>query len=187
MTKSKYHFYNKQTKTYYLYSMTFLCFVFLLIFNINKSYASQQSQPTSSVSEAPTPQFSDYPAQKTHHGKNAPVKLVSEFDRNFRTRIRDTENMEANFAGNHVISTWGCGTMCTMGVAVNTQTGDVTGLPGTICCWWGEGENIIFRPNSRLLILAGRINEGDVYGAHFYEFLDNQFVHIKTTVLPEND
>ncbi|OFS87320.1 hypothetical protein HMPREF3144_03810, partial [Oligella sp. HMSC05A10] len=152
-----------------------------------KSYASQQSQPTSSVSEAPTPQFSDYPAQKTHHGKNAPVKLVSEFDRNFRTRIRDTENMEANFAGNHVISTWGCGTMCTMGVAVNTQTGDVTGLPGTICCWWGEGENIIFRPNSRLLILAGRINEGDVYGAHFYEFLDNQFVHIKTTVLPEND
>lgn len=94
-----------QTKTYYLYRITFLCFVFLLIFNINQSYASQQSQVTSNVSEAPTPKFSDYPAQKTHHGKNAPVKLVSEFDRNFRTRIRATENMEANFAGNHVIST----------------------------------------------------------------------------------
>ena len=112
---------------------------------------------------------------------------MSDFDKNFRTRIRGTQSQPVNFAGEYVLSTWGCGMSCSMGVAVSSRTGRVVALPGTACCWKGEGERVIFKKNSRLLVLAGLINEGGKYGAHFYELKNDQFVHVKSIVVKEDD
>ena len=74
-----------------------------------------------------------------------------------------------------------------MGVAVNARTGKAIELPGTVCCWNGAGESVIFRKNSRLLVLAGLINETGQYGAHFYELKNDRFVHIKTIPVKEEE
>ena len=74
-----------------------------------------------------------------------------------------------------------------MGVAVNARTGQVVELPGPVCCWKGAGERTIFKKNSRLLVLAGLINENGQHGAHFYELKNNEFIHIKTIPIKEDE
>ena len=145
-----------------------------------------QDAASKKPSESEPPKFSDY-LSEPYDGPRASVNLVSDFDKNFRTRIRGTQSQPVNFAGEYVLSTWGCGTSCSMGVAVSSRTGRVVALPGTACCWKGEGERVIFKKNSRLLVLAGLINEGGKYGAHFYELKNDQFVHVKTIVVKEDD
>ena len=145
-----------------------------------------QDAASKKPSESEPPKFSDY-LSEPYDGPRASVNLVSDFDKNFRTRIRGTQSQPVNFAGEYVLSTWGCGMSCSMGVAVSSRTGRVVALPGTACCWKGEGERVIFKKNSRLLVLAGLINEGGKYGAHFYELKNDQFVHVKTIVVEEDD
>lgn len=145
-----------------------------------------QDEVSKKSSESEPPKFSHY-LSEPYDGPRASVNLVSDFDKNFRTRIRGTQSQPVNFAGEYVLSTWGCGTSCSMGVAVSSRTGRVVALPGTACCWKGEGERVIFKKNSRLLVLAGLINEGGKYGAHFYELKNDQFVHVKTIVVKEDD
>lgn len=139
------------------------------------------------ASESPTigaagvnPKFKDYPGRFSYTGPRAHPYIVSEFDRSFRTRIFDTMFQPVNFGGEYVISTWGCGTSCQMGVAVNARTGTSIPLPGSVCCWEGEGNSIIYRPDSLLLVLGGQINERGVYGTHFYELKNDVFVHLIT-------
>lgn len=128
------------------------------------------------------PQFADYPAINvlSNNAKHSPVKLETDFDLSFKTRIKATEQAPVNFAGEYVLSLWGCGSSCLMGVSVNARTGKVVELPGTICCWNDEGDNVVFRKNSNLLVLAGLINESEPYGAHFYELKNDEFVHLST-------
>ena len=145
-----------------------------------------QDEVSKKSSESEPPKFSDY-LSEPYDGPRASVNLVSDFDKNFRTRIRGTQSQPVNFAGEYVLSTWGCGMSCSMGVAVSSRTGRVVALPGTACCWKGEGERVIFKKNSRLLVLAGLINEGGKYGAHFYELKNDQFVHVKSIVVKEDD
>lgn len=141
--------------------------------------ALSKSSSTESVSQQASPKFAEYPSE-LYAGPRAAVQLVTPFDRTFRTRIRNTQSQDVNFSGEYIVSTWGCGTSCATGVAVSARTGKVIELPGTVCCWKGEGNNIIFRKDSRLLVLAGLINEQGRHGAHFYELRNNKFVHIKT-------
>ena len=125
------------------------------------------------------PKFNEYPSE-VFAGPRATAKLVSDFDKNFRTRIKKTQSQPINFAGEYVLSTWGCGTSCSVGVAVSARTGKVVELPGSICCWQGEGDNVIFKKNSRLLVIAGLINEEGENGTHFYEIKNDLFLHVKT-------
>lgn len=148
--------------------------------------ANALSQPSSteSVSRQGSPKFAEYPSE-LYVGPRAAVQLVTPFDRTFRTRIRNTQSQDVNFAGEYVLSTWGCGTSCATGVAVSARTGKVIELPGTVCCWKGGGNNIIFRNGSRLLVLAGLINEQGRHGAHFYELRNSEFFYIKTVEVDE--
>jgi len=148
----------------------------------NSDAASAPSETTQLVA----PKFNDY-LSDIYEGPRAKVNLLTDFDRNFKTRIRNTQSQLVNFSGDHVLSTWGCGTSCLMGVAVNARTGKAIELPGTVCCWNGAGESVIFRKNSRLLVLAGLINETGQYGAHFYELKNDRFVHIKTIPVKEEE
>ncbi|MDP3818295.1 MAG: hypothetical protein Q8Q57_04775 [Methylotenera sp.] len=126
------------------------------------------------------PKFQDYPVSTSYIGNPAKVVLSSDKEKSFRTRLTEASKQKANFAGEYVVTGWGCGTSCIHGAAVSLKTGRVVFWPGSICCWEGDGERLDFRINSRLIVAAGRINEGDEYGAHFYEFTGSEFKHIKT-------
>ena len=129
------------------------------------------------------PQFRDYPARSTYKGKPAKPILLSAEEKLFRTRLREASQQSVNFAGEYVLSTWGCGAACIYGAVVSLRTGRVTFLPGSICCWEGGGKQLEFRANSRLIVAAGVINEQGEYGAHFYEFEKEGFKHLKTIPL----
>lgn len=134
---------------------------------------------------APQITFAQFSTPIIYTGVRANVILTSEFDRAFRTRLRATTTQSPNFAAEYVLSIWGCGTGCAMGAAVNTRTGSIVGLPGSISGWRGEGENIIFKADSRLLILAGRINEEGIHGAHYFELKNGAFLPITTVPVPD--
>ena len=131
------------------------------------------------------PQFRDYATTASHSGPAAPTQLVTEADRTYRTRLRAASTQAANFAGDHVLTAWGCGTNCVHGAAVSLRTGQVTFLPGSVCCWNGEGDKLSFRPNSRLLVTAGLMGEEGPYGAHFWEFTGQSFRRITTIAVPD--
>lgn len=133
------------------------------------------------------PQFQSYHVSNFYIGKPAQVVLSTADERNFRTRLREASKQPANFAGEYVLTTWGCGTTCTQGAAVSLKTGRVVFLPGYICCWHGDGERLDFRINSRLLVAAGLINEEGEHGFHFYEFTGREFKHLKTIPVVRND
>lgn len=132
------------------------------------------------INQNTPPKFSAFPAQSVYRGRNAQPIIRSEFDKAFMTRILDTEHQPVNFSGEYVLSAWGCGTNCLMGVAVNARTGNVVALPGSICCWDGDGEKLIYRQDSRLIVMTGLINEEGTHGAHFYELRGDEFTHTLT-------
>jgi hypothetical protein len=102
----------------------------------------------------------------------------------FRTRLREAAAQRPNFAGHYILATWGCGTDCSMGAAINALNGQVTMLPASICCLSSAGDDfsnkIAFRADSALLILTGMRNENEAdLGAHFYRIEGDRFVHIR--------
>ena len=102
--------------------------------------------------ESVAPKFSDY-SSEIYSGQRAKVNLLTDFDKNFKTRIRKTQAESINFAGEFILSTWGCGMDCLMGVAVSARTGQVIELPGTACCWKSAGEKIILKKIADFLFL----------------------------------
>lgn len=137
-----------------------------------------------SASEEQAPQFTDYPADEIYLGKPAQVVVDSNFVDMFYSRLSGASAQPPNFAGEYVLTAWGCGTSCLYGAVVNRKTGKVFQLPGSICCWKGEGERLIVRDDSRLLIMAGLVNESGEHGAHFYEFEDGEFNYVKSIAVP---
>lgn len=130
------------------------------------------------------PQFRDYPVQNIFSGKNVAPKLDQE-GRMFRTRLRAAARAKRDFSGEYVLATWGCGTSCLTGAAVNVRTGVVVFLPFSICCWSYDPEvkPIDYRLNSRLIIFTGARNESETDGAedrHYYQLRNGQFRFIKT-------
>lgn len=132
------------------------------------------------------PKFKDYLAPSLFSGPAATVQIETEAEKTYRTRLRAAGQVPANFAGDQVLTTWGCGMGCTFGAAVSLRTGKVSFLPGTVCCWKGDGARLEFRANSRLLVMAGLINEEGTYGAHFYEFTGQGFRRVKTIAVSED-
>ena len=117
--------------------------------------------------------FEKYPA-KIYKGKKAPLKL-GEWS-SFRTRLKAAhKDGEINFAGNYIVTTWGCGTSCVSGAMIDKRSGKVYGIPlgeietetededgvtpyesGMECVADGfeldDDERLAFYPNSRLFI-----------------------------------
>lgn len=79
-------------------------------------------------------------------------------------RIREalTEAAEGrpNFAGRYRLAAWGCGSGCTAGAILDKETGRVTELPFAAHRVMGTTYNpLLFRADSRLLIVSGSLNE----------------------------
>lgn len=141
---------------------------------------------TAAKGQGRVPQFRDYPVAEAYIGPNAPLVLTRS-ERMFRTRLREAAREKPNFAGRYILTTWGCGTTCLMGAAIDAKTGRVYWLPGTICCANPETytdenfEPVIARLNSKLLVLSGMINEREsTQGTHFYKFENGRFTLIRT-------
>lgn len=120
------------------------------------------------------PQFRDYPATSPGIWVAAPVDLSTPEAKSYRTRLTAASKQWANFAGHHVLTTWGCGTQCITGAILNLPTGKATFLP-TICCWGDVDDKfkpIEFRKESRLVVFSGQINEQGENATYFYEFKD---------------
>lgn len=130
------------------------------------------------------PSFNDFKVTTIYQGAPAQVILKSEDEKAFRTRLREAAKHPVNFAGQNVLATWGCGTGCLYGAAVNKKTGTVTFLPGTVSGWQGKGERVMFHRNSRLLTLAGVIDEGEEHGLHYYELVNGNFKHVASNAVP---
>jgi len=144
--------------------------------------ASPRLPPGASMTSTP-PRFGDFPALGSPPPRNAPLVLTPR-DRLYRTRLRAAAAGRPNFAGHYVLVTWGCGTECLMGAAINARTGRVTFLPFATCCFGeapeGTEDMIAFRADSALLVLIGIRDErrADV-GAHYYRIEGDRLVHLR--------
>lgn len=140
---------------------------------------------SSIAKEVRSPGFEDYPTRVTYSGSPSKVILDTHDAKQFRTRLRKAAKQPADFAGDNVLALWGCGTTCVYGAAVNLRTGHVVPLPGSICCSENEEERLQYHKGSRLLIAYGRIDEGEPYGKHYYEFTGHKFKHIRTIAVKD--
>ncbi len=109
-----------------------------------------------------SPKFSQYPA-KVYKGKNAKVRLDKD-TRTFRTRFRALAKTPVNFAGHYSITFVGCGTSCVFGLMFDAKSGKTSYLPSVTGCYTNNYEDfydseIYFKKNSKLLIMAGDVNE----------------------------
>ena len=94
------------------------------------------------------PHFADYPVKERVRGKPAPINFRSHSQaRMFRTMLRDTAALGANFAGHYAVNWWGCGTECMRIGIVNLKTGDVYMSP------FAAQVGIDSRVGSRLLVV----------------------------------
>lgn len=125
-------------------------------------------------------EFALYPVCPIPTAEPAKVILASEAERMFRTRLRKAAKQPANFAGEYVLTTWGCGAGCIDGAIVSLNSGVVTFLPTLIHKSLAGGEALQFRINSRLLILTGSMDEESEHAIYYYEFVGDEFKHLKT-------
>jgi len=136
------------------------------------------------------PKFKDYPVNEIYKGKNHPLVLDSSFAKDYRTRLRNAIKYgKPSFAGRYIVTGWGCGSGgCNIGAIIDASTGRAYPFPATMASVWPlkpeyseeAGQEKIYRLNSRLMILAGNLNEVDMDVIKFYEFKDNNFILIKT-------
>lgn len=133
---------------------------------------------------ANVPQFDEYAAKIYSGSVSSPDLLSHPNARTYRTRLRNAAKGDINFAGNYLLTTWGCGTTCIMGAVINAKSGAVHFLPGSICCWFKAGEDVIpidYRLDSDLIIFTGLINEQEPIAKHYYEFREGEFMLLKTS------
>lgn len=135
------------------------------------------------------PQFADFSVTGVYMGPRAAPILNTPDKLAYRTRIRNAAKLAPNFAGEHVLEYWGCGTSCTNLVVVNSRTGEVFmppfGAQGGESLYTPETadrfERLQWRLNSRLIVINGRRNEDEEIDAHhYYEFDGRGFRHIRT-------
>lgn len=127
------------------------------------------------------PQFTDYPV-KVYAGKTSQLDLSDDSARLFRTRLRDALKEKPNFAGEYVITMWGCGASCRTYAFINKRTGklleDGFGSEGS------QEDVVASKASSRLLVTQeeNMNSNWDVESItiRFYLFEKNKFKLLKT-------
>lgn len=155
--------------------------------------SSQISFGSEAGSQVP-PRTKDYPAPPVYKGKPAKLSLDSELARTFRTRLTAALSQKPVYAGEYVLTGWGCGSSgCYDQVLVNKRTGkvldavfnayssyDVSNDSDIRVGEWIESPQI----DSRLLTTVKVENSQDgksfVYYTNYYIVDKNQLTLIKT-------
>jgi tetratricopeptide (TPR) repeat protein len=152
---------------------------------------ASQPPPDQASVEKPLPRFEDYPALDKFSGHPANPILTTSRARLYRTSIRDDVKAGPNFAGRYTIASWGCSSTCVGFAVVDARTGRVVFHPKVLQITQVpyQTENVMqFRPDSRLLIIAGEIlpldpdeaTAPDGIGKFYYEWTGNRFTLIRT-------
>lgn len=139
------------------------------------------------------PQFKDYPADAPYTGKNHPLVLDSDFARSYRSRLREAiATGKPSFAGRYIVTRWGCGTDgCNVGAVIDASTGHAISMPFALTSVYPlkpqyekeDGQELVYRLSSRLLVQAGDIDSSNSSGkdvVEFYELRDGAFRFIRS-------
>lgn len=99
-----------------------------------------------------------YPAGPAYKGRSAPVDLRSHKDAPmFRTRLRAAAKKRPNFAGQVIVTNWGCGASCQIIALIDARTGKVS-FAGSASAGYEH------RLTSRLLIINPPETIAELYG-----------------------
>jgi len=140
-----------------------------------------------------TPLFKDYKIQSIHKAKNHPL-IMDNFAKTYRTRLKyAVVNSSPTFAGQYIVTNWGCGTSgCNTGAVINAKTGKVIPWPVGLSSVYPlkpkfeeeDGQEHIYKIDSRLMIFAGNLDgaaQGDGGDSvEFYEIKNDRFNFIKS-------
>lgn len=117
---------------------------------------------------ADAPRFKDY-AVPVYTGKPArPAVHADKRSRLFRTELREAAAEGANFAGHYRLASWGCGAACFQWAIIDVKSGRVFHPANLVstdhvnveeALYEGGIQAIHIRPDSRLLVVIGGINE----------------------------
>jgi hypothetical protein len=140
--------------------------------------------------QSTAPTFTQY-AAKVEKIKNVKVNLKSHKNANtYRTNLRNAAKEGVNFAGHYILTTWGCGTNCSVSVIIDARNGRVffpDQLEGSgfgFCELPDDTDPIIYQANSRLLVLSGfkggdlNLNNG-LCGIYYLEWTGTSFKQVK--------
>ena len=140
--------------------------------------------------QSATPTFTRY-AAKVQRVRNVRVNLKSHKDANmFRTNLRNAAKGGVNFAGHYILTTWGCGTNCSQSAIIDARNGQVffpeqlAGSGFGFCEFPDETEPIVYKANSRLLVLNG-FKGGDLSlenapcGIYYLEWTGTNFKQVR--------
>lgn len=133
--------------------------------------------------ETPLPRFESYRVEENYTRKAVQPVIRTREDRQYRTMLSEAAGKKANFAGHYVVSTWGCGASCVMGVIVDAKTGKVYWLPFTVAVDINEFEPIVFRRDSSLIVVKGSRNEKG-HGAYYYNFTRDHLALVRAIETP---
>lgn len=137
--------------------------------------------------------FRDYKVSGRYQGDNHPL-VMSEFSRNFRTRLSQAiKTGKPSFARDYIVTGWGCGSGgCNTGAVINAKTGVVTPFPVSLSSIYPlkpqfeneDGQEHIYRLDSRLMIFAGNL-EGSEHTdgrdiIEFYELRNGKFIFLES-------
>ena len=137
------------------------------------------------------PSFSSYPAIVEKARAKSINFRNNAAARTFKTRLSDALRDGINFAGHYIVAGWGCGTGCISGAIIDARNGNVywpLPLYALASGFKPDGnyvdEPVVYRKNSRLLIITGspgvKDNEKEKpNGKYFYEWRDNDLKLIK--------
>lgn len=125
-----------------------------------------------SDSNRPLPRFEDYTVQVSEVAKPAEADLKSDpYAEMYKKHVLKAARKRPNFAGNYVVLPWDCGHNCKMFCIVNSMNGRVFIPPFSLSDW--NGTAVEFKPDSKLLIVNGVINQTG-QPATFYYLWDNE-------------
>ncbi|MFE8709943.1 hypothetical protein [Aeromonas allosaccharophila] len=136
----------------------------------------------------------DYPAPAAYKGKPAKLSLDSELARAFRTRLTAALSQKPVYAGEYVLTGWGCGSSgCYNQVLINKRTGKVLDMVFNAYSSYDVNDESDIRVgewiespqiDSRLLTTVKVENSQDgkhfVYYTNYYIVDKNQLTLIKT-------
>lgn len=164
--------------------------IYLLFFLGLSSQTTLGSEAGSQVS----PQAEDYPAPPVYKGKPAKLSLDSELARTFRTRLTAALSQEPVYAGEYVLTGWGCGSSgCYNQALVNKRTGkvldavfnayssyDVSDDSDTRVGEWIESPQIDSNLLTTTKVENSQDGESFIYYTNYYVVDKNQLTLIKT-------
>ena len=107
--------------------------------------------------------FQEFPAKEKYKGTPAKLKIKTQGDRLFRTRLREAAAEKPDFAGHFKVAKWGCGSDgCTTFEIIDSSSGEILQIGGTVSrsCRQNYDEDVlIYHPDSRLFIINGNLDD----------------------------